>query len=68
MTEGEDSFELFKKYLKKRIRRRYEWLGILRYILRILMLFKRLLGADFPINLMTFAWLGVIENGLGIAK
>ena len=68
VTELDETFDLLKNYLLKRHKQRFEKLGIVRYILRILMLFKRITGSNYIMDQIVFALMGFFENLLGIVK
>ena len=67
--EGE-TYSLLKTYMIKRRKQRFEYLSIIRYILRIIMLNSRLTNTK-TYNLfspITFAFFGLVENAIGLVR
>jgi hypothetical protein len=63
------SFDLIKRYMLKRSKQRFEYLTLIRNVLRLLMLNTRLSKFHITaLNAVTFAVFGMIENFLGIMK
>ena len=69
VSDDDRVHELIKKLLAKRAKQRYEKLGVVRYILRLIMLFTRIGLAPFLIiDEASFALLGYLENAIGLVK
>jgi len=62
-------FDLIKRYMMKRSKQRFQYLTLIRNILRLLMLNTRLSKLHITaLDPVCFAMFGIIENFLGIVK
>ena len=70
VLDSDHTHELIKKLLSRRAKQRYEKLGIVRYILRLLMLSTRLGFQPFEFlkNGVLFALFGYLENAIGLIR
>lgn len=68
VSEDDRSYELITKLLAKRAKQRYDKLGTVRYILRLLMVCTRIGMKPFFMSDIMFALFGYLENAIGMAK
>lgn len=69
MSDIDMTHSVVRTYIIKRSKQRFERLGVLRYILRILMLLSRICTVkQLKLDPITFGILGWLENIIGLLK